>query len=610
MSCNESTLGNSPISSGLNPNFIGSSVDRTLNNCPTICSNITPSLCNTSTMSSNNPVGNVTTNLSTSNIVLGGIYSTDSSLQVPSSESPLIIGNLGISNIEGIPANVLLSLLHQQTQALQRKIYIKLENSIFVGAAFNLSPSDTEGIGLSEDTDDSNTKSSDGESLRTTTGGAHTMISFTVGFLMDSSAPPSVLSYLTELSRLIGSQIRRAELMFNYLRDQRDIITSTLEKYSYVDANSWPSSSTTDHNMNKYGSDNINTNRLNQSFPSKRHVKLSEVINTERENSLSSQLTDHDYNENVNQSTNENIPVNKTNDMHDYNNDTRNETTTMNPLERLVQISSLCAELKSILDSICKTGHVNVKINKIYPVCFCLPHKAYCLNNSDKISKFMIAVRPMAVWRAMDKIRPYHALILLLRKDVLLKDFLPTDINPTLNDFINELSPTVSLCNIAERIHSQTHCLNLALWLIYRGHALIVYPIVANNMYVLAPHSKAWFTPQLIGQFATSFPEVNLAELLTSFSTTFMLKDHFHPSIGIADNLHYDADSENNANCFRNKPSKTSWTNLPLTQKINLIAWLLRRRLIIQIHIYIFPTFLSSVNQMNRCLMSETFQII
>ncbi|CAH8827385.1 unnamed protein product [Trichobilharzia szidati] len=171
------------------------------------------------------------------------------------------------------------------------------------------------------------------------------------------------------------------------------------------------------------------------------------------------------------------------------------------------------------------------------------------------------------------------------------------------SSFINELSPTVSLCNIAERIHSQTHCLNLALWLIYRGHALIVYPIVANNMYVLAPHSKAWFTPQLIGQFATSFPEVNLAELLTSFSTTFILKDHFHPSIGIADNLHYDGDSENNnANCSRNKPSKTSWTNLPLTQKINLIAWLLRRRLIIQIHIYIFPTFLSSVNQMNSLL--------
>lgn len=76
------------------------------------------------------------------------------------------------------------------------------------------------------------------------------------------------------------------------------------------------------------------------------------------------------------------------------------------------------------------------------------------------------------------------------------------------------MSPTISLYNLAQRFHSQSHCLNLALWLIYRGHALIVYPIVANNMYILAPHSKAWFTPQLIGQFATSFPDVNFAEVI------------------------------------------------------------------------------------------------
>ncbi|CAH8481693.1 unnamed protein product [Heterobilharzia americana] len=593
MFCNENSLGNSPITGGLIPNFMGSSTDRTLNNCPTICSNITSSLCNTSSMSSNNPVGNVTTNLSNTNIVLGSLYSTDSSLQVSSNEPPLI-GNLGISNIEGIPANVLLSLLHQQTQSLQRKIYIKLENNIFVGAAFNLSPSDTEGVGLREDNNDCTTKSCDDESLRKT---VHTtMISFTVGFLMDSSAPPSVLSYLTELSRLIGSQIRRAELMFNYLRDQRDIITSTLEKYSYADANT-----STDHITNRYGSDNFSTPRFNQSLPNKRHMKLSEVVNSERENNLSNPAVDHNFNENqltpqagVNQPPNENAVTNHINDND--SNDKWNETVTMNPLERLVQISSLCSELKCILDSICKTGHVNVKINKIYPVCFCLPHKAYCLNNNNigGISKCMIAVRPMAIWRAMDKIRPYHALILLLRKSDLLKDYLPTDINPTLNNFINALSPTTSLYNLAERIHSQTHCLNLALWLIYRGHALIVYPIVANNIYVLSPHSKAWFTPQLIGQFATSFPEVNFAELLTSFSTSFILRDHFHSSTTVSDNLHFDGDLANSPNAVRNRSSKTSWTNLPLAQKINLIAWLLRRRLIIQIHLYIFPTFLSS----------------
>ncbi|XP_018646359.1 hypothetical protein Smp_139550 [Schistosoma mansoni] len=153
--------------------------------------------------------------------------------------------------------------------------------------------------------------------------------------------------------------------------------------------------------------------------------------------------------------------------------------------------------------------------------------------------------------------------------------------------FINALSPTISLYNLAQGFHSQSHCLDLALWLIYRGHALIVYPIVANNMYILAPHSKAWFTPQLIGQFATSFPD-----LLTSFSTSFILKDHFDSSNSVVDNLHYDGDSD----VVCNRSSKTSWTNLPLTEKINLIAWLLRRRLIIQIHLYIFPTFLSNNN--------------
>ncbi|KAK4474158.1 hypothetical protein MN116_003459 [Schistosoma mekongi] len=324
-----------------------------------------------------------------------------------------------------------------------------------------------------------------------------------------------------------------------------------------------------------------NFSKTSQSFPNRRYVKTSEVGNSDEDVYFCNSIADQESNEfkvlnslSVNQPTNENVSENNIPHNSDFH-EKLNNVTTMNPLEKLVQISSLCAELKSILDSICKTGHVNVKINKIYPVCFCLPHKAYCLSNNDGISRCMVAVRPMAIWNAMDKIRPYHALILLLRKSDLLKDYLPTDINPTLKDFVNALSPTISLYNLAQKFHSQSHCLNLALWLIYRGHALIVYPIVANNIYVLAPHSKAWFTPQLIGQFATSFPDVNFAELLTSFSTSFVLKDHFDSSTCNIDNFQCDAD-------VQNRSSKNSWTNLPLTEKINLIAWLLRRRLIIQ----------------------------
>lgn len=89
-----------------------------------------------------------------------------------------------------------------------------------------------------------------------------------------------------------------------------------------------------------------------------------------------------------------------------------------------------------MLLSYCLSFYSIKQINKIYPVCFCLPHKAYCLNNNDGISKCIVAVRPMAIWNAMDKIRPYHALILLLRKSDLLRDYLPTDINPTLKEYV------------------------------------------------------------------------------------------------------------------------------------------------------------------------------
>lgn len=97
--------------------------------------------------------------------------------------------------------------------------------------------------------------------------------------------------------------------------------------------------------------------------------------------------------------------------------------------------------------------------------------------------------------------------------------------------FVNDLSPTLSLHNMSVRMHSQLHCLSLALWLIYRGHALIVYPIVANNTYVLSPHVNAWFGPQLIGQFAGMFPTVNLAAVSRIQKCTRVVVHSYLPQI-------------------------------------------------------------------------------
>ncbi|VDP85400.1 unnamed protein product [Echinostoma caproni] len=131
------------------------------------------------------------------------------------------------------------------------------------------------------------------------------------------------------------------------------------------------------------------------------------------------------------------------------------------------------------------------------------------------------------------------------------------------------------------RMHSQLHCLSLALWLVYRGQALIVYPIVANNTYVLSPHANAWFGPQLIGQFASMFPTVNLAALLASFSTGLTLKDFV--SSDMANRITgSQAAPPNKLDPDLDDPEHF-WINLSYIHKVELITWLLRRRLIIQV---------------------------
>ncbi|KAA3676692.1 nitrogen permease regulator 3-like protein, partial [Paragonimus westermani] len=234
------------------------------------------------------------------------------------------------------------------------------------------------------------------------------------------------------------------------------------------------------------------------------------------------------------------------------------------------------------------------QIDQVYPVFFCLPHKAYCLTR-ESIMSHTPAIRPMAIWRAMDKIRPYHALMLVHRKQHLIDRYLPKNANTNMIDFINDLSPTVSLHDLSTRIQSQSYTLSLALWLIYRGHAMIVYPVVATNMYVLSPQFAVWFNPQMIIQFASRFPSLNLAQALASFSIGLSLKEYSSTT---------PARNQNDGANHRHKPTTrvlsstdstpadpdSFWMQLSYATKVELITWLLRRRLIIQIHVYVFST--------------------
>ncbi|THD20383.1 hypothetical protein D915_008723 [Fasciola hepatica] len=487
----------------------------------------------------------------------------------------------GLSVIGGLPTNILLGLLHQQTQETQRKIYVKVDNHVFIGFLFNVTGGPNE---LSNP--DSDTESYASSTCRV----GHSLISFGVVFAMDASALPSVLSHYAELARLTGTQIRRAESVFHYLSHQRNIIISAVDRTSpglgYGEDVSLPT------NPIQSGIDSSRLEpdcqqRLFRSSSSRRSHRsgCGGLSNSSIPGGPSSLARPSVFSSPDRDSADRSV------DRGVRHEDFPAETT----LDQLARLSSLCAELKTILDSVCLTGHVAVMIHDLYPIYFCLPHLAYSLIREP--SQILIpAIRPMAVWRAMDRIRPYHALILLSKKEELIDQYIPPDINATMFDFVNGLSPTLSLHTLSVSMHSQLHCLTLALWLISRGFALVVYPIVANNNYVLSPHINAWFGPQLIGQFASMFPTINLAALLASFSTGLTLKDYV--STDTTDNRVVGSLTAAHPSKSDTDVDETEqfWINLSYTHKVELITWLLRRRLIIQIHIYVFCSLTTSDN--------------
>ncbi|VDL98554.1 unnamed protein product [Schistocephalus solidus] len=239
--------------------------------------------------------------------------------------------------------------------------------------------------------------------------------------------------------------------------------------------------------------------------------------------------------------------------------------------------SPLCAELQQIVESVTSVGRVNIAIKGRYPVFFCLPYKAYAILpvGQPHLMPNWPALRPRAVWQAMEKMRPYHTLLLTTPKEELLASFLPPDANRSLASFIKELSPTVGLNDLSVGMHSQGHCLRLALWLVYNGHAIIAYPVAGNNSYTLAPLSHLWLNPQLLLEFAERFPHLNLAQVLSSFADFQTLKSH------LSVDTDYDQRCSTTGACF--------WETIDLAETVELISWLLRRRLIIQLHTYVMP---------------------
>ncbi|KAM3957819.1 LOW QUALITY PROTEIN: GATOR complex protein Nprl3 [Aphomia sociella] len=215
----------------------------------------------------------------------------------------------------------------------------------------------------------------------------------------------------------------------------------------------------------------------------------------------------------------------------------------------ILQRSSLARSMKSVFEELSSTGIVQVRINKWVLLSFCLPHKAHQIHNKGLI------IEPETIDKCLQKLRPYHGLLLMVDPNELLAS-IPLDGSPALLRLIKLYSPLKSLQTLAiEADLTLTQAFQLTGHLVYWAKATVIYPLCEGNVYVVAPGANVHVNSPVVYEFAKEFPGLCLLQMLGEFSLPAPL---WYVRRG--------AGGPRLARC---------------------VAWLLRRRLLLQLHTYV-----------------------
>ncbi|KAG9331330.1 hypothetical protein JZ751_019496 [Albula glossodonta] len=221
------------------------------------------------------------------------------------------------------------------------------------------------------------------------------------------------------------------------------------------------------------------------------------------------------------------------------------------PFRQILPKCKLARDLKEAYDSLCTTGVVRLHINNWLEVSFCLPHKIHRVGGRH--------IPPKALERSLKAIRPYHALLLLDSEKALLAQ-LPLDCSPALVRLVKTCSAVKNLQQLAQDADlALLQVFQIAAHLVYWGKAIIVYPLCENNVYMLSPHANICLYSPLAEQFAQQFPGHDLPSMLAKFSLPVSLSE------------------------FRNPLDPP----MQEAQLIQMVVWMLQRRLLIQLHTYV-----------------------
>uniref|UniRef100_A0A3Q2UXX7 GATOR complex protein NPRL3 n=1 Tax=Haplochromis burtoni TaxID=8153 RepID=A0A3Q2UXX7_HAPBU len=230
---------------------------------------------------------------------------------------------------------------------------------------------------------------------------------------------------------------------------------------------------------------------------------------------------------------------------------TETDGSPQSPFRQILPKCKLARDLKEAYDSLCTTGVVRLHINDWLEVSFCLPHKIHRIGDTY--------IPPEALERSLKAIRPYHALLLLENEKTLLSQ-LPLDCSPALIRLIKTCSAVKNLQQLAQDADlALLQIFQIAAHLVYWGKAIIIYPLCENNVYMLSPHANICLYSPLAEQFARQFPGHDLPSMLAKFSLPVSLAEFRNPL---------------------EAPTQEA-------QLIQMVVWMLQRRLLIQLHTYV-----------------------
>uniref|UniRef100_A0A7N6A299 GATOR complex protein NPRL3 n=1 Tax=Anabas testudineus TaxID=64144 RepID=A0A7N6A299_ANATE len=221
------------------------------------------------------------------------------------------------------------------------------------------------------------------------------------------------------------------------------------------------------------------------------------------------------------------------------------------PFRQILPKCKLARDLKEVYDSLCTTGVVRLHINNWLEVSFCLPHKIHRIGGNY--------IPPEALERSLKAIRPYHALLLLESEKALLNQ-LPLDCSPAMVRLIKTCSAVKNLQQLAQDADlALLQIFQIAAHLVYWGKAIIIYPLCENNVYMLSPHANISLYSPLAERFVQQFPGHDLPSMLAKFSLPVSLAEFRNPL---------------------EAPAQEA-------QLIQMVVWMLQRRLLIQLHTYV-----------------------